>query len=243
MKAIILCAGYATRLYPITLDKPKALLQVGGKPLLTYIIENLEKCDDVDKIFVVTNGKFYNDFVEWNNSITSDKNIKIINDNTDREETKLGGIGDLVFALEKENIEEDTLLILGDNLFDFELEKIIEFFKEKNSTVIGVYDIKDLEEAKRFGIVEAKDDKIIGFEEKPENPKSTLASVGIYVYTKEDLKKIKEYMNTDLPKDGPGYLLPYFLPLQEVHAFKLDGMWHDIENQETYKKVNDSWKK
>ncbi len=243
MKAIVLCAGYATRLHPLTLDKPKPLLPVGGKPVLSYIIEKINKINEINEIFVVSNNKFYNDFLKWKESVASDKSIKIVNDNTDSDETKLGGVGDLVFALEKENIDDDILVVLGDNLFDFDLEKAIKFFNEKKEIVLGVYDIKDLEEAKRFGTVEVDGDKIIGFEEKPEKPKSTLVSVGIYIYPKKDLKKIKDYMKTDLPKDGPGNLLPYFLPMQDIHAFSLDGMWYDIGTQETYKKVNELLKK
>lgn len=236
MKAIILAAGYATRLYPLTINKPKALLPVKGIPILNYIIKKIDKIDEIDEIFIVTNDKFYEYFLNWSKNLS--KKIKIINDKTSNNETRLGGIGDLNFVIEKEKINDDILVVLGDNLFDFNLKAIIDFFKIINKTLIGVYEVNNLEELKRLGVVEIKNNKITSFEEKPQNPKSTLSSIGIYIYTKSDLNKIKEYMRTDKPKDGPGYLVEYLLTIQDVYAFKLSGLWYDIGSKETYEKVN-----
>lgn len=237
MKCIILCSGYATRLYPLTLNTPKPLLPVKEKPLLNYLIENVSNVDEIDEIFIVSNDKFYNHFVDWEKSYDFEKKIKIINDNTKTNETRLGGIGDLWFTIEQEGIKDDFLLLLGDNYFSFDLNKIVDFSK-KFGNVIGLQNINNLEEARKFGVLElGKSNKIISFEEKPENPKSSLISTGVYVYSKESINKIKEYVESDKPKDGPGYLIPYFLEFQDIYGYVLDGFWYDIGSKESYEEV------
>ncbi len=238
MKCIILCSGYATRLYPLTLDKPKPLLPIFGKPILNYLVENTSKIGDVDEIVVVSNEKFYNNFLEWKNLNNFNKKIKVLNDGTLSNETRLGGIGDFWFALEKEKINDDILLLLGDNFFDFHLNEIIDFFKKTRKSMVGLYDIKDFEKSRNFGVVGLNGDKIISYEEKPEKPKSTLVSTGIYIYPKEDLKKIQDYMKTDKPKEGPGYLIPYLMSFGDVYGFVFNGFWYDIGSKETYYEVN-----
>ncbi len=244
MKAIVLCAGYATRLYPLTLDKPKSLLQIKGEPLLNFIIRKIEEIGEIEEIFIVTNDKFNPQFSEWlnENEKTFRKKIKIINDGTNSNDDRLGGIGDLDFAIKKENIDDNLLVVLGDNLFDSDLNGIVDFFREKNKNTVGVYELKNKEEAKKFGVLELKGDRIVSIEEKPENPKSTFISTGIYLFRREDVKKIGDYMKAPLPKDGPGYLVNYFLSFDEVNAFVLDGVWHDIGSKETYDNVNKTWK-
>lgn len=242
MKAVILAAGYATRLYPLTLDKPKALSPVSGKPILNYIIEKLEKVSDVDEIFIVSNDKFYMNFVWWLSQNAFNKKIEVMNDGTLSNETRLGGIGDLWFAIESKKINDDVLVISGDNLFDFNLQEMIDSFKNLNKTLVGIYDINDIEEVKKMSVVEIKNGKIISFEEKPKNPQVTISSIGIYIYTKEDLKKIGEYMKTDKPKDGPGYLVQDFCKNCEVYSFVFKGRWFDIGSKETYDKVNNTWR-
>lgn len=238
MKCIILCAGYATRLYPLTLDAPKPLLNVKGKPLLDYIIERVDKIYDVDEIFIVTNDKFYRNFLEWKKNQNFSRSIKVINDMTSSNEDRLGALGDLNFVLENENINDDVLVIAGDNLFDFNLNEFVDFFKTKQKNTIGLHDVKDVNKAKRFGVIAVdKDDKIFSFEEKPENPKSTLISTAIYLYFKDEIGKIREYMKTEGSKEGPGYLIPYFLSSQDVFGFVFDGEWHDIGSKEVYEKV------
>ncbi len=242
MKAVILAAGYATRLYPLTLDKPKALLPISGKPILNYIIEKLEKIKEVDEIFILSNDRFYMNFVWWLNQNAFSKKVEVMNDGTSSNETRLGGIGDLWFAIQNKKINDDVLVISGDNLFDFNIQEMIDYFKNLNKTLIGIYDINDIEEVKKMSIVELKDGKLIAFEEKPQNPKVTLSSIGIYIYTKEDLKKIKEYMKTDKPKDGPGFLVQDFCKNSDVYSFVFKGRWFDIGSKETYDKVNNSWR-
>jgi glucose-1-phosphate thymidylyltransferase len=239
MKGIILCAGYATRLYPLTLKTPKPLLEIKGKPLLNYLLDNVFNVPCIDEVFIVTNNKFYDNFVEWKEKSYNNEKIVIVNDETKSNEDRLGGLGDLKLVLNTEEIDDDLILLLGDNLFDFDLNKIVNFFKEKNKNVIGLYDIKDISNAKNFGVLKIDDEKkIVSFNEKPQNPDSTLISTGIYIYSKDELKKIDDYMKTNKPKEGPGYLIPYFLESQDVYGFVIDGKWYDIGSKEVYEEVN-----
>ena len=237
MKAIVLCAGYATRLYPLTLNKPKALLEIKGKPILDYIIDKIEEVGDADEIFIAINNRFYNDFLKWKNSRTFRKKIFIVNDMTISNEGRLGGIGDLNFVISGKKINDDILVVLGDNYFEFDLNDVVDFFKKRNGCVLAIKDVGSLEEAKGFGVVKAEDGKIISFVEKPEKPDSSFVSTGIYIFPKKDIILIKEYMKTELPKDGPGFLIHHFLKSQDVFAFPLNGFWHDIGDVKTYEKL------
>ena len=239
MKVIILCAGYSTRMYPLTKRKAKPLLPIGGRPILDHIIEKIPS--DLEEIIVVSNDKFYKDFLSW--SMKYENKVKVLNDGSTSNETRLGGIGDLWLAIEKEKIDDDILLILGDNIFDFDLKKIVDFFGKMKKDVVVLHDVKDLEEAKKFGVVSIKNNKIISFEEKPQNPKSTLISTGIYIFSKDTVKKIKEYLEEGNSNDGPGYLIHYLIKTQDVYALLLDGFWYDIGSKETYEKINRSWGK
>lgn len=239
MKAILPCAGYATRLYPLTLDTPKALLPVKGKLILDYTLEKLKReGKEVDGVIVVSNDKFYSHFLRW--SKRYGEFVKVLNDGTSSNETRLGGIGDLWFAIQQEGIDEDVLVILGDNLFDFSLRTFLDFFRKVKKTTVGVYEL-DGEEIKKMSCVEISGGKIVSFEEKPQEPKTNLSSIGIYLFTREDIQKINEYMKTDLPKDGPGYLVKHFCSQQEVFPYLLKGRWFDIGSREMYEKVNNEW--
>lgn len=235
MKAVILCAGYATRLYPLTFDKPKALLQVKGKPIIDYIIERIP--EEIDEIVVVSNHKFYSQFLKWAEKY--DCRVKIIDDGTETNETRLGGIIDLNLAVEH-GINEDVLVILGDNLFDFDLRGFIEFFKNRKKTLLGIYKVTK-EEAKRFGVVETQGEKIVSFEEKPVNPKSDTISTGLYIFTKNDLEELKKYSLGEGPKDAPGYLIKHLSCFQEVLCFSFKGRWFDIGTQDLYYRIKDNW--
>lgn len=234
MKAVILCAGYATRLYPLTLNRPKALLEIKGRPILDHIIAKIEEVGCIDEVFVVTNSKFYDHFLEWKNSRNLKKKIFILNDMTFSNEDRLGGIGDLNFAISSRKIDDDILVVLGDNYFESNLNDAVEFFKKRNECVLAIKDLGSLEDAKKFGVVKAENGKIVSFEEKPQNPDSSFISTGIYIFPRKSLISIKDYMKTDLPKDGLGFLIHHFLKSQDVFAFPLEGFWHDIGDVKTY---------
>ena len=231
MKAIILAAGFGTRLYPLTLDKPKALLEIKNKPLIEHIIEKIP--NEAEKICIVTNEKFYLQFVWWLQKYEGKKeNIEIINDGVETNEERLGGINDLQFALKQKNIDDEILVILGDNYFDFNLKN---FIQNKDIT-LGVYEIP-IEQASKFGVVNVKDDEVLSFEEKPKNPKSNIISIGIYFFPKNKLYRIDEYLENGGIKEGVGYIFPYLLGKEKIIANKFKGKWLDIGSIEDYEKI------
>src|SRR3989344_4753976 len=196
MKCVILAAGYGTRLWhePELKDKAKTFLEIGGVPILRHILDRVVWVRGLDEIYVITNDKFWKDFIKWH-SQCCDKNVlyrgkivRMINNGTKNNETRLGGVRDFVYALNIRGIRDDILVIASDNFFDFDLEKLVNFSNERKATAVALYDVKNLEEAKRFGVVSIdKKRKITAFEEKPKNPKSSLVSTGCYVFRKEDL--------------------------------------------------------
>jgi len=244
MKCIILCAGYATRLWPLTQDNPKPLLEVAGKPIVEHILSKVEEVGEIDNVFIVTNNKFYNNFTGWLKNYKSKKKIKIINDKTSSNEDRLGAIGDVNFAIENEKIDDDLLIIAGDNLFEFSLKEIINIFKEKKASVIALYDVKDKNLAKEYGIVDVdKNNKIIGFEEKPAEPKSTLASTGIYLYPKKTARRIAEYIKEENSPDKTGSFLAWLYNKEDVYCYISKKRWHDIGSFEQLEEAKRGHKK
>lgn len=224
MKCIILAAGYATRLYPLTIDTPKPLLQVGKKKVIEYILGKVEKSPEIDEVFIVTNMKFFSNFEIWKESYKSRKPLKILNDGTTSNENRLGAIGDINFAIKIENINDDLLVIAGDNLFEFNVEDLIGFFEGKKSSVIAVSRLSDMEEVKKMGVVEMDEtDRIIGFEEKPLHPRTSLASTGCYIFSKKDIGDIKSKSH-----DRPGDFISEISRIKPVYAHEIKGTWLDI---------------
>lgn len=229
MKAIILAAGYATRLYPLTLNTPKPLLSVKGKPIINYTIDKLNACREINEIFVVTNNKFHHNFVAWQKTLHSPKIITIINDGTFENGERLGAVGDMQFVIKTQNIADDILVIAGDNLFSFELSELISYFNTKKTIIVGVFDTQDKKRiAKLLGCLELdNDNRVIGFEEKPEHPKTTLASTGCYIFPKSSFHLIDEALKIQHP-DRHGDLLVYLMQKLPLHAFTFQGYWYDI---------------
>ncbi|MDP6641896.1 MAG: nucleotidyltransferase family protein [Candidatus Nanoarchaeia archaeon] len=233
MKCIILAAGFATRLYPLIKNKPKQLLPISGKPIIEHIIEKIDKY--IDEIYIVSNNKFFNNFNEWLNNYKSSVKINLVNDNVNSNEERLGGVGDLKFVLDKSNINEDTMILAGDNLFNFDVKDIIEFFKN-NGTCIGLYDVKDKELAKHYGVTIIEGSIIKDFQEKPNNPKSTLVSTAIYLITKKDLEELDRFYETgDL--ENIGHFIHHLSKIKEIYGFKIKGSWYDIGTIEEYEKA------
>jgi len=239
MKCIILAAGYATRLYPLTENIPKPLLEVAGVSILERIVEKIEKVQEIDEIIVVSNHKFYRHFQEWSNHYDGNKLISIIDDGTTDNDNRLGAIMDITYAIEEKEIDEDLMVLAGDNLFDFELTDFVQFFKTKESDCITTHIIEDMERIKRTGVAELDHEyKLISFVEKPDQPKSTYAVPPFYIYKKETLSLIKEFIERGNNGDAPGMFLSWLLERQPIYAFFFDGMRYDIGTLESYKKVN-----
>lgn len=243
MKVIILAAGYATRLYPLTINKPKPLLKVAGKPIINYLIEKIESIDEVNEVFVVTNNKFYDNFMQWKIKNDFKKKVTVINDGTKSDEDRLGSIGDTYFVINEKNIKEDILVLGGDNLFEDGLNEIHLIFKSKKMSSIALNDVKDVELAKLLGIVELNENnKIIGFEEKPMNPKSTLASTAVYFIKNDDLMIIGECMDKGIC-DRAGDFVKYLSEKRDVHGFVFNKKWHDIGSFGQLERANEEWVK
>lgn len=242
MKCIILCAGYATRLYPLTQNQPKALLYIGHKTILSHIMENVEKLDEVNEVFIVTNDRFFRNFKSWLKATKTKKAVEIINNGTKTNEERLGAIGDINFVMQRKNIKEDVLLIAGDNLFDFSLQDFIMFFK-KNGSSIALYDLNDKSKvARKLGVAMTDSkNKITDFEEKPILPKSTLAATCCYALKRESIAKLPEYIKSG-KKDNPGDFIAWLRDREEMFGFTVSGNWFDIGSFEALEDANKAYK-
>ena len=244
MKCIILCAGYATRLYPLTKDKPKPLLEVGGKPIIEHLVRKIEDVNDVNEIFIVTNNKFYGHFKEWLNSFNFDKKIKVLNDGTKSNEDRLGSLGDVNFVIEQENINDSLMIVAGDNLFEFSLKEFVDSHKEHNKSAVALYDVQDKELAKQYGVVGVDEkNKMIEFEEKPSEPKSTLASTGIYIYPQHVLPMLQDFVKKYENTDKAGNFLEWLHKKEDVYCYITNEKWFDIGNLKQLEKARKHFKK
>jgi glucose-1-phosphate thymidylyltransferase len=241
MKAIILAAGYATRLYPLTLNKAKPLLEVARKPIIEHIVKKIEKVKSIDTIYVITNNKFFEQFILWNSNFSSIKNIEIINDQTTSNEDRLGALGDIEYVCNNSDLNDDILLIAGDNLFEFSLKDMNEFFDEKQNTVVALYDVKDIELAKKYGVVEIdSNNKMVEFEEKPEQPKSTLASTGIYLFPKVAIQTLPEFLKAGI-SDKIGSFLEWLHKKEDIFGYVTEEKWFDIGSLEQLEQAKNSF--
>jgi glucose-1-phosphate thymidylyltransferase len=230
VKAVILAAGYATRLYPLTHDRPKHLLEIGGRPILDLLLDRLPQ-EELDRVYVVTNAKFAPRFREWAESHPA--GIEVIDDGTTSEDDRLGAIGDLQLAIST-GIDDDLLVAAGDSLFSEHLDGFVRFARERAAPVIAAYDVGDLEEIKRLSAIEVDEDaRVTAFEEKPERPASTLAGIALYFYPRPLLPLVAEYLDAGNNPDQPGRLLQWLHERTPVYAWRVPGRWFDIGTPET----------
>lgn len=242
MKCIILAAGYSTRLYPLTKDLPKPLLPIAGIPMIEHILKKIAVIEEIDQIFVVTNNKFFDNFRNWKRKFSFSKPITIINDKTNNNEERLGAVGDISFVLKEVNIQDDFMVVGGDNLFKFDLSRLYELFKEKNAPVIALYDVKNKEiAAGKYGIVEINEDKkIIALEEKPKEPKTTLVSTACYIFTVNVIDEIKNYCS-EKNADNIGDFIHWLLKRDELYGEVFIEKWFDIGTKDQLKQANEEW--
>ncbi|HEY6166660.1 MAG TPA: nucleotidyltransferase family protein [Verrucomicrobiae bacterium] len=242
MNVLILAAGYATRLYPLTLTQPKPLLTVAGKPMIDWVIDNLAPIGGISRVFVVTNAKFAGHFQKWADTYRATKarlDFTIVNDGSTDDSNKLGAIGDLHLVLTKENLSDDLIVVAGDNLFSQSVEAFGRFCRERNAPVLGVYDVGNLEEAKKYGVVAVDGQgKLSSFVEKPAQPASTLIGIALYYYPKGTLPLIKQYIAEKNNPDQPGRLVQWLYPRTPVFTWKVPGLWFDIGSKETLEEAN-----
>ena len=234
MKALILAAGYATRLYPLTLDRPKALLPVGGKPMLDHLMQELEQVEGLDEVYVVTNSKFAGAFREWA-AARSGLPLRIIDDGTVDDDSKLGAIGDLDLTIREAELDDEDLIVLaGDNLFSESIAPFPVFALGKGGPALGVYDVGDLDTIRRYSVIELDDDdRVTRLEEKPERPRSTLAGIALYFYPRSALRYVREYLEEGNNPDQPGRLVQWLYPRTAVYGWRVPGRWFDVGSKET----------
>ena len=243
MNVLILAAGYATRLYPLTLNKAKPLLEVAGKPMIEWVLDNLAPVPEIGSVYVVTNDKFARDFEKWaENYAKSQPKVKfqIVNDSSRSDADKLGAIGDIHLVLEREKklTSEPLIVVGGDNLFS---EPLTDFAAHARGSVatLATYDVGDLEAMKKYSAITTNTDGIIThFEEKPANPKTTLTGIALYYFSPATLGLFKTYIAAGNNPDQPGRFIQWLYTRQPVQTFQIKGTWYDIGSRETLEEAN-----
>ena len=237
MICVFLAAGYATRLYPLTENFPKPLLEVGGRSILDRLTDDLEESGEISEYAVVSNGKFAPHFEKWANG--RKEKITVINDGTFTNETRLGAVRDLALAVEKMKIDDDILVIAGDNLTDFSLGRFIELAKEKKASCIMRYFEPDEEKLKKCGVVTIdENDRVLSMTEKSPTPASHWCCPPFYYYKREDVRLIEPVIASGCPVDAPGSLAAEVSRRSSLYAVLMPGRRYDIGNLESYNKVN-----
>jgi glucose-1-phosphate thymidylyltransferase len=242
MKVIILGAGYATRLYPLTLTQPKPLLPVAGKPMVDYVLDNLAPIEGIEHVYVVTNAKFAPHFQAWakERGVHRPKlSFNIVNDGSTDDSNKLGAIGDLHLVLEREKIDDDIIVVAGDNLFSQSLEDFGRCCRQKNAPVLGIFDVHDLEAVKKYNDIRVDPSgRIVQFEEKPKEPRGTLIAIALYYYPRASLPLIRQYIAEGNNPDQPGRLVQWLYPRTPFYTWQVPGLWFDIGSKETLEEAN-----
>ncbi len=241
MKCLILAAGYATRLYPLTENFPKPLLEVGNKTILDWLIDDIDTLGMVDEYVVISNHKFAHHFDKW--AATKTQKVTVVDDGTDSNETRLGAVRDIQFAIDQLGLDDDMLVIAGDNLLDFSLTKFMKYAKEKNTSCIMRYYEPNAEKLKKCGVVTLdENEKITEMVEKPAVPATHWCCPPFYYYTKEDAKLVQKGIENGCGVDAPGSYIAWLCGQTAVHAMEMPGKRYDIGNLESYKKVQEDYK-
>ena len=236
MKAIVLAAGYATRLYPLTETVAKPLLPVGARPMIDYLLDRIREVDAVDGVHVVTNHKFADSFLRWaEGHAAAGLQIDVHDDGTTSEAGRLGAIGDIRFVLEQASLEGDDLLVVaGDNLFDYSLTGYADWWRSRGEvSAVALYDVGDLELVKRYSAVELDaSDRVVGFVEKPEHPETTLVATATYLFHRAHVPLVEQYLAEGNSPDQPGRFVAWLVPRVPVHGYRFEGEWRDIGDAE-----------
>ena len=233
MDAVVLAGGYATRLWPITRNRPKMFLPVGDETVIDSVFDDLERDDRVNTVYVSTNERFAEDFEAYLAAGEFDKPVLSVEDTTGEDE-KFGVVGALGQLIERESVDDDLMVVAGDNLISFDLAEFGDFFEETGEPSIVAYDVGDRERAKSYGLVELDGTEVVSFQEKPDDPKSTLVSIGAYVFPRDTLSLFEEYLADGENPDEPGWFVQWLQSRGSVHAFTFDGAWYDIGTPEAY---------
>ncbi|VVB99072.1 Bifunctional protein GlmU [uncultured archaeon] len=243
MKALILAAGYATRLWPLTKNMPKPMLEVKGRAIIDHISSHFCEIKELSEVFIVTNEKFAPDFEEWAQKQKHSLKVKVIDDMTKSNDDRKGAVGDMHYAIQEAKIDDDLLVIAGDNLFEYKLADFYKFFQQKKASVVACKDMGSKEEVRgKFGVVEAGNDlKIIGFEEKPQEPKGTLAATACYIFSRNDVKEITKYIEFGNKPDNSGDFIKWLAGHRPIFAFVFKEKWYDIGSFESLGKAREEF--
>ena len=225
MKTLILAAGYATRLRPLTDSIPKMLLPLAERPMLDYLLDRIREVEEIEEIHLVTNASFADAFRDW-----APDDVTVHDDGTTSNEDRLGAIGDMAFAIERGGLEgEDLLVVAGDNLIGYSLPDFVDFWRAKDGSAIAVHEVEDRDLLTQYGVVEADaDDRVIGLEEKPAEPRSDLAATASYLYRGDHLALLPRYLEEGNPPDAPGNFVVWLHARAPVYAYRASGEWFDI---------------
>lgn len=241
MKCLILAAGYATRLYPLTENFPKPLLKVGEKTILDWLIDDIDNSSLVDEYVVISNHKFAKHFEDW--AKTKKVKVTVLDDGTSTNETRLGAVKDIKFAIDTLSLSDDLLIIAGDNVLDFSLVKFINYAKQKSSSCVMRYYEESLQKLTKAGVLEIDDNsRIVGMEEKPEKPKSHWCCPPFYFYTAKDAQKIGLAIEDGCGTDAPGSFVAWLSSITTVFAMEMPGKRYDIGNLDSYEQVQKEYK-
>jgi glucose-1-phosphate thymidylyltransferase len=225
VKALILAAGYATRLRPLTDSIPKMLLPLAERPMLDYLLDRIREVDELDEIHLVTNARFAGALRDW-----ASEDVTVLDDGTTSNEDRLGAIGDIAFAIERGGLEgEDLLIVAGDNLIGYSLTDFVDFWRAKGGSAVAVREVADRSLLRNYGVVELDEaDRVVGLEEKPAEPKSELAATASYLYRVDHLALVPRYLEEGNPPDAPGNYLVWLHAREPVYGYRSSGEWHDI---------------
>ncbi|MBO7569090.1 MAG: nucleotidyltransferase family protein [Bacteroidaceae bacterium] len=238
MKNIVIAAGYATRLGELTKNFPKPLLKIGKSTILGRMLDDIDGIPEIDEHIIITNHKFAPIFEEWKAAQQYTKPITIVDDGTETNETRLGAVCDLLYAMEKLQIDDDLLVVAADNLLFFSFQEFVDFAKEKGTSCIMCHEQPELAKLQRTGVVELDEKmKVLGMEEKPQVPKSHWAVPPFYIYRKNDLELVRHSVENGCGKDAPGNLAHYMVEHTTMHAWKMTAGRFDIGSLDTYEEA------
>ncbi|MFB6097356.1 MAG: sugar phosphate nucleotidyltransferase [Haloferacaceae archaeon] len=233
MKAVVLAGGYATRLWPITRHRPKMFLPVGDETVIDTIFSDLEADDRIDEVFVSTNERFATEFEEYLADSEFEKPTVSVEETT-AESEKFGVVGALAQLIDREGVADDLVVVAGDNLISFDVGEFVDFFEAKGTAAIAAYDVGSRERAKSYGLVQLEGDRVVDFQEKPDDPQSTLVSIATYAFPAAVLPLFEQYLDSGENPDEPGWFIQWLQQRRDVHAFTFDGAWFDIGTPESY---------
>ena len=241
MKCLILAAGYATRLYPLTENFPKPRLDVGGKTILDWLVDDIDTLGVIDEYVVISNHKFAHHFDAW--AATKAQKVTVVDDGTDTNETRLGAVRDIQFAMERLNLDDDMLVIAGDNVLDFSLTRFVKYAMDKKTSCVMRYFEAESKKLSKSGVLEIdENDRVLRMEEKPAEPRSNWCCPPFYFYAREDAKRVAEGIASGCGVDAPGSYIAWLCQRSSVHAMEMPGSRYDIGNLESYRAVQEQYR-